>query len=727
MNVTCVRCGTEYEFDDALVSERGTTVRCTRCSFEFRVRPARTAERKLERWTIRKHSGEEYDFVSLMDLQQAIQLRRVSAEDELSRDGHSFRKLIEVEEFEAFFEPSQRRMRGAAGAGFARGSGLGTTRAVPSTQQTLPGPPVAPRVTPEEVSAPRPIERSLIAQPAEPDDGPLEEEITKAYQAFVDEGEAEPGWPGDEPSSPSPAEFLSGPGSGSPQPAAGGASIGPSTRRKRARVQYAAAPVPAPSHSESVRPPPVGFASRSLPVSIAPPSSRSAGAPRWIGALVLLGGAALLAGTAGRSYLKQFVGVKPKVVEQDTRGSDWVARGQELLRSGDLEGAKAEFAKASALSERDPESLAGLLKVELAHADALWFQLVLADPAQPAVRTRTESLLQARFARLRAAAEALQGVAGSRSDLLLLIADALRIQGNVVAARKLMEGAGELGSEPEAVYVLALLDAAEAHPSWPAIVGRLSRAALAERGLARAHMALIYALGASGDFAEARQQLAAFATQAEYQTQFEILRAYIERLNPTPANPETSDPSSNPKSAQRAVDETPAVSVGHGDALTQAADARKALDWPRAARFYTLALSGSPGNVEAMTGLGDVARAEGKNAVAASHYSAALRQSGSYAPALRGLGDLQWASGDRASAVELYRRLPSGQAGSTVEQRLAEFDAQSGSPAVVAPPSVVAPASTSAQGVTPNDTDRPVSPSSGRSPASEVDTQAHPE
>ena len=31
MDVTCERCGTEYDFDDALVSERGTTVKCTNC------------------------------------------------------------------------------------------------------------------------------------------------------------------------------------------------------------------------------------------------------------------------------------------------------------------------------------------------------------------------------------------------------------------------------------------------------------------------------------------------------------------------------------------------------------------------------------------------------------------------------------------------------------------------------------------------------------------------
>ena len=39
MDVRCERCNTEYEFDDALVSERGTTVKCTNCGTCFEVCP----------------------------------------------------------------------------------------------------------------------------------------------------------------------------------------------------------------------------------------------------------------------------------------------------------------------------------------------------------------------------------------------------------------------------------------------------------------------------------------------------------------------------------------------------------------------------------------------------------------------------------------------------------------------------------------------------------------
>ena len=61
---TCERCGTEYEFDETLVSDRGTTVKCTNCGHLFKVfrgasssggTPAPGAEPKT--WTLRTADG----------------------------------------------------------------------------------------------------------------------------------------------------------------------------------------------------------------------------------------------------------------------------------------------------------------------------------------------------------------------------------------------------------------------------------------------------------------------------------------------------------------------------------------------------------------------------------------------------------------------------------------------------------------------------------------------
>ena len=61
MDVTCERCSTAYEFDDALVSERGTTVKCTNCGHQFKVKRLQNAGAP-ERWQVRTIDGRELEF-----------------------------------------------------------------------------------------------------------------------------------------------------------------------------------------------------------------------------------------------------------------------------------------------------------------------------------------------------------------------------------------------------------------------------------------------------------------------------------------------------------------------------------------------------------------------------------------------------------------------------------------------------------------------------------------
>ena len=85
MDVRCNRCGTEYEFDDALISERGTTVKCTNCGFQFKVFPPGAGAGGPERLVVRRSTGKELVFTSLRDLQRGIADRRVEPDDLLSR------------------------------------------------------------------------------------------------------------------------------------------------------------------------------------------------------------------------------------------------------------------------------------------------------------------------------------------------------------------------------------------------------------------------------------------------------------------------------------------------------------------------------------------------------------------------------------------------------------------------------------------------------------------
>src|SRR5687767_9508699 len=84
MDITCNRCKTEYDFDDALVSDRGTTVRCTNCGDQFKVYRAGSSP-SPERWIVHRRDGREFVFTDVRDLQRAITQGAVSRDDTLSR------------------------------------------------------------------------------------------------------------------------------------------------------------------------------------------------------------------------------------------------------------------------------------------------------------------------------------------------------------------------------------------------------------------------------------------------------------------------------------------------------------------------------------------------------------------------------------------------------------------------------------------------------------------
>lgn len=102
MDVRCERCQTEYDFDDALVSDRGTTVKCTNCGYQFRVFPVRGAG-GVEVWAVRSAAGVEVTYTSLRDLQRGIQQGSVAPDDLLLREGHPPRPLRAIAELEPFF------------------------------------------------------------------------------------------------------------------------------------------------------------------------------------------------------------------------------------------------------------------------------------------------------------------------------------------------------------------------------------------------------------------------------------------------------------------------------------------------------------------------------------------------------------------------------------------------------------------------------------------------
>src|SRR5512143_505455 len=136
MDVRCSRCGTEYDFDDALVSERGTTVKCTNCGYQFKVYPGGGGGAP-ERWIVRKSSGRELVYTSLRDLQRAIAQRQVGPADLLSRGGgHPLRALGAIAELEPFFQAQGPAVPTAEAQRTLLGTG-----SLPAGQNVAPEPP----------------------------------------------------------------------------------------------------------------------------------------------------------------------------------------------------------------------------------------------------------------------------------------------------------------------------------------------------------------------------------------------------------------------------------------------------------------------------------------------------------------------------------------------------------------------------------------------------------
>ncbi|UQA62642.1 zinc-ribbon domain-containing protein [Polyangium aurulentum] len=148
MEVTCERCSTVYDFDDALVSERGTTVKCTTCGHQFKVRRAGGAS-VPEKWTVRTVDGRELDFAALRELQAAIHEGKISREDVLSRGNSRPRRLGSIAELDPFFSRMGMTVPGTGGATPPQGAARSRSRTPPGLGGTPTATPVPGHVATE--------------------------------------------------------------------------------------------------------------------------------------------------------------------------------------------------------------------------------------------------------------------------------------------------------------------------------------------------------------------------------------------------------------------------------------------------------------------------------------------------------------------------------------------------------------------------------------------------
>jgi predicted Zn finger-like uncharacterized protein len=692
MEVLCERCQTEYDFDDALVSERGTTVKCTNCGHQFRIYRPKTLSSPPERWEVRTTDGRDLVFTSLRDLQRGITRGQVGRADVLTRGGLPSRALSEIAELEPFFPES----------GVPRLPSEHPLEATPKGLGPLESRPPVPSIHRDD-----------------DDDGEFEEATMPRVSAGTDRN-LPPAQDllGDEPAFE--PETRRRPTTDSGETSDAGVSTEPPRAPQPSRPEPARPPRPVEA---DVKPPrdvairggrpnvmtPTPSDVRATYGSIddalsdprflsAPPPKRSAAA-RWVLAVVVLGALGVLGATVGRSYLMGAAASSTSSMASDPRVAGLLEAGLQHMKDGDLEAAKASFDKASVLAESDLNVSRALAHLANIKTDQAWLKLRLLGPDQVEVVRIAQSELETRAKQGLTASERAWSSAKDDPESARVRVDALRLAADLSQARSLVPKFVDKSSEPDFAYVLAALEMSEKTPNWTTVVDRLRVAAAGEQNLGRARAALVYALLRSGQVEAAKTELQTLEKRPRPHPLILELKAFFTRMEARAADggipsvggadADVLDPAQLPAAARpgpggpgvvRDGEEGPGGEVpagSHQDYLRRAHAARQRGDLDAAEQLYRAALAQNPGDTEALSGLGDIAKARGDKSASVSYYEEVNKQNPGYIPALMGLADAKWDAGDKAGAVALYQQVISATSGQgpyagRARQRVAE-------------------------------------------------------
>jgi predicted Zn finger-like uncharacterized protein len=727
MDVRCERCSTEYEFDDALVSGRGTTVKCTNCGHKFKIRRS-DGDFSEDFWNVQTGDGRTLVFTSLRELQRAIQTNLVDRSDLLSRGGLKQKPIGQIPELAPFFDQRDPRPAAPDATSEKRASrpppppGVTTPALAAPPRQRMSTRPDFPPAPPEKSDRPPghvggSIHKTLM--------GTGSEETTTRFVAASPPAAAEP-----VPAAPAMRERLEGrrPSEAPPsterepepdtqrfareEPAPEPADARPAPAPVLTTTQPLAPPGPVlfdlPKHTP---PPPAFEASSPLPAptvpvlrtlvdddyqdgargrspSDIPPSSmrrRSVGG--YIVAVVVVAGVALIGVLWARNHLGGILGGKAPapVATTDPRVSTLLATGEKALADGNLDIAKESFDKASALAEKDPRVLLDVARLAAVRADLPWLKSrLLAADATDENRSTKDSLAELSSVARRAADDAL-AVAPDDPAALRAKVDSLRISGDRDGARALVGKVSSSSSQPETAYVLAGLDLADPEPLWSQVLERLRVAANAESGPGRARAALAYALARSGDVSGAKAEVERLASMSRQHPLLPQLRSFADHAKPVvrvdalpdagplavlPDGGRVRDRGEKPERGEKGgrLPNDARVLIQQGEA------ARAKGEYDRAQLLFAAALDRNPNDTEALNGLAAIAHSRRDLNGARASYKRVLSINPSYVPALVGLGDVEFESGDRASAMKTYKdivdRFPEGTYPARVKQRL---------------------------------------------------------
>lgn len=696
MDVTCEHCGTEYEFDDALVSARGTTVQCTHCGYRFRVRAGDPTE---DVWRVRTKQGAILEFTSLQKLQEALLRNEIGATDELTRGRSDRGRLLgSIPELEGFLagDPVLSATTTRRSASLAPLEPPATLAS--PTDDRGAGPPAAPKRTitlRPDVSVPPPSSSTggtpSLAILGTPEATRLPPVALRELVRAADS--ADPSLPSEEartmrrPSAPRSDLDV-----GSPEPPLLSSPLPPIARTPVGidRDMLAGADV---ASGESGH----------------PPASRRPG--RVSGAVVaVVGMAAIAAGTVAW-FRFQDTARGPGASPASTASSDSVqsavfASVETALVLDDAHGALLALQRLPMADQSSPHGRILAARAQLRKADARWFVAELATDLS--ARAAARSLFEPALATATDSVEKLPKDGPLAQTAAVLKADLLRMRGERDAARRLLKSLG--AEEPDDLdYVRGVLESSDAQPDVATAMKYLRSAAAREPKPGRATAMMAFVFARAGDARGARIELDRISARPEETDRVAALRVFMTRFDALDGGADDGGATVTAEDAGRGAGALP------DDPRRMLAEASSALqrgDSARARVLYQAALDKNPTDSEALAGLGDVARGVGDIVRAKEYYQKAVAANASFLPALIALADIQWDAGDRAAAGRTYQdifdRIPEGAYPPRVRERRTGGGASTPTPTSIptpipTPAPTPLPTATSTSTVSPED------------------------
>jgi predicted Zn finger-like uncharacterized protein len=652
MDVTCDRCGTEYEFEEALVSTRGTTVKCTHCGHLFKVyKPEAPAEPSASKnpWTVRRHDGSIHRFHSLADLTRLIEEGAFGREDELSRTSKAWKRLGDIEELDVFFARSHvsTRIRARRSTGAPQ---LGTRKAPP------PAPPVEAAARSSDATVVGRLSPTAASIGPAPPIAPPSAASVPARPSPVSGENGQP---------PRKNPIDRGSARGSPQvglPAAIEApAVAPAPASAPARVPSSD---PAGDSGESEPTTvhnPVAQLSEPLPDTYDPFARRTPAG--WVWAFVIVATILAFGSWLLWPILFDKRGTPVEVAKQDP-AVQFLARADSAFathREQRFEDAVTDYTKALAFHESDPHVLSSISRVF-----AVWAQEVLTradlleteSGANQDLERRSQLLALNKLAleygeQAKRYAENAARKNPGNEEAEIALSDALRLTGNLVSARSSLDRArkNESSASGETLRVAALLAIAESQGDLRAGLPLASQAVAQDPELIRARLLLARCLIADGDVEGARYHLAAVSTKDRSHPGVLALERQLSRKQSPRESPpradagpskDSSDNASvgsarNDKDKDRDKDEGNFDNLSHEAYIARGQKLLESGQVTLAKRMFEQALFIRPNSAEAHAGLGFVALEKGRTKLAVEHFQEAKKDGD--AEALIGLGE----------------------------------------------------------------------------------------